>query len=101
MAFHEKLWQSSFASDGTPVNANNPRTGPTGRPVRGFETNGLPRQPGAPYAEPCRTDATPGNNWSVAPTGRARLYKGANVELDAIFNKLGWHFRNSASSRCG
>jgi hypothetical protein len=92
MAFHEKLWQSSFLSDGTPVNNASPRTGPTGRPTQGFETNGLPRQPGAPYADPCRADPTGGNNWQVKPTGRARTYKGANVEIDAILNKLGWHF---------
>jgi hypothetical protein len=92
MEFHEQLWQPSFRTDGTPVNNANPLTGPTGRPVKGYETNGLPRQPGAPYAEPCRTDATPANDWQVEPTGRPRTYKGANVEIDAIFNKLGWHF---------
>lgn len=92
MGFHEQLWQPSFDSAGTPVNAVHPRTGPTGRPIKGFETNGLPRQPGAPYAEPCRTDPTPFNNWQVEPTGRARTYKAANIQLDAIFNKLGWHF---------
>jgi hypothetical protein len=69
-----------------------PLIGPTGRPVKGYETNGLPRQPGAPYAEPCRSDPTPANNWQVTQTGRARTYKGANIQIDAVINKLGWHF---------
>jgi alpha-tubulin suppressor-like RCC1 family protein len=92
MGFHEQLWQPSFDSAGTPVDAARPRTGPTGRPIKGFETNGLPRKPGAPYAEPCRTDPTPGNGWRVEQTGRARTYQGVNIEIDAIINKLGWHF---------
>ncbi|MGE5830292.1 MAG: hypothetical protein ACM30G_18295, partial [Micromonosporaceae bacterium] len=92
MAFHERLWQPSFASDGTPVDAAHPRTGPTGRPILGFESNGLPRTAGAPYAEPCRSDPTPANNWQVTPAGRPRTVKGANIQIDAKINKLGWHF---------
>jgi alpha-tubulin suppressor-like RCC1 family protein len=92
MAFHERLWQPSYRTDGKPVNGTYPLTGPTGRPIKGFETNGLPRQPGAPYAEPCRTDPTPANGWRVEQTGRPRLYKGANLQIDAVINKLGWHF---------
>jgi hypothetical protein len=92
MAFHERLWQPSFASDGTPVDATHPRVGPTGRPILGFESNGLPRQPGAPYAEPCRSDPTPANNWQVTSTGQARTIKGADIQIDATINKVGWHF---------
>jgi len=92
MAFHERLWQPSFATDGTQVDAAHPRIGPTGRPILGFESNGLPRTPGAPYAEPCRSDPTPANNWQVTQTGRPRTIKGANIQIDATINKLGWHF---------
>jgi hypothetical protein len=92
MAYHTQLWHDSFRTDGTPVSAANPATGPTGRPIKGYETNGLPPQHGAPYADPCRTVPTKANNWQVQPTGRARLYKGAAIQIDAIFNKLGWHF---------
>jgi hypothetical protein len=92
MGFHEQLWHDSFRTDGTEVSAANPATGPTGRPILGFESNGLPRQHGAPYAEPCRSDPTPANNFQVKQIGRPRLYKAADIQLDAIFNKLGWHF---------
>ncbi|MFZ7125108.1 MAG: hypothetical protein ACOWWM_03015 [Desulfobacterales bacterium] len=52
----------------------------------GFEVNGLPPMPGAPYADPCRTD-----------DGRAidmnRTYKASVIQLnDLAMNKAGWHF---------
>lgn len=50
-----------------------------------FETNGLPPKRGAPFAEPCRTD-------SGAPVAQNRTYKGVAIQLDAKFNKQGWHF---------
>jgi hypothetical protein len=50
-----------------------------------FTTNGLPPQPGAPYADPCVTD-------KGEPTGNPRLYKAADFQLDVKFNKAGWHF---------
>jgi hypothetical protein len=92
MSYHEKLWHDSFRTDGSEVSAARPATGPTGRPVKGYETNGLPRQPGAPYAEPCRTDPTAANGWKVERTGRARSYKGVDIQIDAVINKPGWHF---------
>jgi hypothetical protein len=92
MGFHEKLWHDSFRTDGTEVSAAHPATGPTGRPIKGYETNGLPRQQGAPYAEPCRSDPTAANNWQVQKIGRPRTYKGVDIQLDTVFNKLGWHF---------
>jgi manganese oxidase len=49
-----------------------------------------PKSPGQP-ARPA-ADATPANNWKVEPTGRPRLYQGANLQIDAILNKAEWHF---------
>jgi hypothetical protein len=58
---------------------------PEGVPAR-FITNGLPPQPGAPYADPCVTDRG-------EPTGNKRHYKAADIQLDDIkFNKVGWHY---------
>ena len=52
-----------------------------------FVTNGLPPQPGAPYADPCITDAG-------LATGTPRVYKAADLQLDDIkLNKDGWHFQ--------
>ncbi|MGB7620721.1 MAG: copper oxidase, partial [Terriglobia bacterium] len=70
MAFHEVRLHPTFKPDGTPDN---------------FVTNGLPPQPGAPYADPCVDDA--GN-----ATGVARTYRAAAIQLDIKFNKAGWHF---------
>ncbi len=49
-----------------------------------FLTNGLPAQPGAPYADPCITDAQ-------QPTGTPRTYKAADIQIDLKLNKAGWH----------
>jgi len=81
-----------------------------------FITNGSPRIPGAPYNEPCIDDLgnplmTEGdghffggrkgdyiNVKSSLPGGiefgsdRPRVYKGANLQLDVVFNKLGYHY---------
>ncbi|HEX6087314.1 MAG TPA: copper oxidase [Thermoanaerobaculia bacterium] len=71
MRFHEQREHVTFKPDGT-----------AGR----FITNGLPRQPGAPYADPCVTD-------DGQPTGNYRRYQSANIQLpDIKFNKAGWHF---------
>ncbi|HEV2765117.1 MAG TPA: hypothetical protein VGV38_19195, partial [Pyrinomonadaceae bacterium] len=70
MTFHEQPSHPTFTPSGAAAT---------------FVTNGLPRKPGAPFADPCRTDA------GVA-TGRPLLYKSANIQLDVKFNKAGWHF---------
>jgi len=70
MQFHEQRLHPSFTPDGTPAS---------------FVANGLPRVAGAPYADPCIDDS--GN-----PLGSPRTYKAANIQLDVIFNKAGWHF---------
>src|SRR5215475_8432553 len=49
-----------------------------------FVTNGLPPQPGAPYADPCIDDR--GN-----ATGTPVLYKAAGFQMDLKINKVGWH----------
>ncbi|MEE8522821.1 MAG: copper oxidase [Thermoanaerobaculia bacterium] len=51
----------------------------------GFKLNGLPPAPGAPFAEPCIDDFG-------VPIGTPRTYKAADIQLDVIFNKDGWHF---------
>jgi manganese oxidase len=75
MAYHQVCKHPSF----TPLNA-----------PKDFQTNGLKPQRGAPYADP----ATDGDCISVLDTGRSKLrtYKAANVQLDVVFNKAGWHF---------
>ncbi|MBI4319776.1 MAG: multicopper oxidase domain-containing protein [Chloroflexi bacterium] len=70
MAFHEQRWHASSKPDGA---------------VASFETNGLPRQPGAPYAEPCRGD-------DGKAVGTPREWRGADIQLDMTIDKAGWHF---------
>ncbi len=53
---------------------------PGGQPG-GFVVNGHPKpQQGAPYADPCPLNPT------------MRQYKAADIQLDVIFNKKGWHY---------
>ena len=59
--------------------------GPTA--TRPFELNGHPRQPGAPYADPCVDDAG-----QPIPDNKTRTYKAVDIELDVVLNKAGWHF---------
>jgi len=71
MKFHEERVHPTYTPDGSAAK---------------FITNGLPRQPGAPYADPCVTD-------DGKPTGNYRRYQSANFQLrDIKFNKVGWHF---------
>jgi len=73
MQYHEQRLHASFKPDGTPAN---------------FVTNGLPRKPGAPFADPCMDDN--GN-----PVGVPRTYKAAAFQIDLKLNKAGWHFPQS------
>jgi len=99
MAFHSKKYHATFLPDGTPfgdgVNS-------------GFRTNGALPQPSAPYNEPCIDDkgnvfessgdffgGLPGSFYTAsAQYGAAnpRTYKGANLQFDAVFNKVGYHY---------
>ncbi|HSL82065.1 MAG TPA: copper oxidase, partial [Thermoanaerobaculia bacterium] len=70
MEFHAKRFHESFLPDGSPAK---------------FKANGLPPQPGAPYAEPCIDDFG-------TSVGKPRTYKAADIQLDVVLNKNGWHF---------
>ncbi len=99
MAFHARRSHTStrLLRNGTPM------------PAR-FVTNGSPPMPSAPYFEPCRDDA--GNRVLAGSAPRffdgmgglgitgniqfgatnPRVYKAANIQIDAVFNKAGYHF---------
>jgi manganese oxidase len=55
---------------------------PEGLPAN-FRETGAPRASGAPFANP-----TPQDVKDVTK----RLYKGADVQIDTVFNKAGWHY---------
>jgi hypothetical protein len=64
-----------------------------------FLTNGLPPQPGAPYADPCvsdRFDANGNEILEVHPFFNRHLdYKAVMFQFDMKINKAGWHFPQS------
>jgi hypothetical protein len=76
MAFHAQHFVASYTPDGVAAK---------------YELNGLPSKPGAPFADPCRSDVSNADG-TAAPTGNLRTYKAAVIQLDAKFNKVGWHF---------
>jgi hypothetical protein len=51
-----------------------------------FRETGAPRASGAPFANPTPTELNGGNE---VPK---RLYKGADVQIDTVLNKAGWHY---------
>ncbi len=100
MAFHAQRDHPSTAVrlDGTTAPAN-------------YVTNGGAPQAGSPFFEPCLDDqgrtlfngvsgqwfsATPGGFVSLGASPfnatTPRVYKGANIQIDAVFNKLGYHY---------
>lgn len=101
MSFHAQPSHPSFAlrPDGTVS-------------VSDYRTNGALPVAGAPFFEPCMDDrqkrltqgSGPGAFFSAEPGGtsfsgasaftadRPRVYKGANIQIDAVFNKVGYHF---------
>jgi hypothetical protein len=103
MAFHATREYESTALQLSAVTRTIPAT---------FVTNGGPPQAGAPFFEPCIDDKgktlTAGagaGEWFGADPGTftdlgtspfnadtPRVYKGANVQIDAVFNKLGYHY---------
>ncbi|HEV7506891.1 MAG TPA: hypothetical protein VGS07_18520 [Thermoanaerobaculia bacterium] len=60
---------------------------PEGASAR-FILNGLPAVQGAPYADPCINYSTAGG---VPPNLKTRRYRAADIQIDAVFNKEGWH----------
>ena len=81
--------------------------------AKAFRTNGALPVAGAPYYEPCMDDrakrltqASPLGEYhsgerldGMSFTGsspftadRPRIYKGANIQFDAVYNKVGYHF---------
>ncbi|HBL27587.1 MAG TPA: copper oxidase [Acidobacteria bacterium] len=65
MKFHEQPTVATFTPGGAPGL---------------FKLNGKARIQGAPFADPCPA------------TARPIRYQGADIQLDATFNKKGWHF---------
>ncbi|MCH9650520.1 MAG: copper oxidase [Deltaproteobacteria bacterium] len=55
-------------------------------PLKLFEVNRGRPQRGAPYADPCLHPGT------SEPISDLRTYKAADIQLDVVFNKSGWHF---------
>lgn len=116
MRFHSKRCHDTVLPDGTPVPCVD-GDGDGAPDKSGFVTNGALPVPGAPYYEPCVDDR--GKTLTAGVTGKffggtlaamddynamtatgsspfnattPRVYKGANVQFDAVFNKLGYHF---------
>ena len=73
MVYHEQRSHASYTPSGAAAT---------------FTLNGLPRKPGAPFADPCINDAG-------QATGNARTYKAAAFQLDIKLNKAGWHYPQS------
>ncbi|MFV3289848.1 manganese-oxidizing multicopper oxidase MnxG [Pseudomonas sp. NY11955] len=102
MQFHAKAEHPSFALV------------PGSQPVaKAFRTNGALPTAGAPFYEPCMDDRgkrltqTSGvgefvsgesltgmsfRGSSAFTADRPRIYKGANIQFDAVYNKVGYHF---------
>jgi hypothetical protein len=72
MQFFQRHLHPSFTPEGTPDS---------------FKVNGLPRGPqkGAPFADPAVVDGQAVGN-------PVRTYKGVDLQLNAVFNKAGWHY---------
>jgi hypothetical protein len=68
MKAHEQRNHAGITPDGTPAN---------------FIETGAPRASGAPFANP-----TPPDQQNTPK----RRYKGADVQIDTVFNKAGWHY---------
>jgi manganese oxidase len=109
MAFHAQRCVPSFRPDGTPAACTvDAQRGPIG----GFILNGAKPAIGAPYQNPCLDDAgrvlragTVGSFFSgeqlqgMSTRGASlfhsdapRIYKGTNIQFDAVLNKVGYHY---------
>ncbi len=109
MAYHAEREHPTCLPDGTCDDAVNLGSGENVK----FILNGALPVPGAPYQEPCIDDkgvlldgvvgdffdgdAYTDNGLSVHGSSpfnalTPRVYKGANVQIDAVFNKIGYHY---------
>ncbi len=70
MAAHAKRAHPTVTTEGQPAN---------------YIYNGLPPVAGAPFADPAISD-------DGHAVGQKRIYKAANIQMDAVFNKEGWHY---------
>lgn len=99
MTFFGKRCYATFFPDGNPGSCpsslSTPPQSTLKHPPTGFILNGLPRktaqnpngaQHGAPFADPAVDDN--GN----AIGGSPRIYKAAAIQMDVVFNKVGWHY---------
>ncbi|EHR73475.1 hypothetical protein BurJ1DRAFT_4689 [Burkholderiales bacterium JOSHI_001] len=113
MAFHAQRCIPTFKPDGTAANCT---TDAVKGPVGGFILNGSKPVVGAPYHNPCIDDA--GTKLKPGVVGRffsgelatatqaslntrgasffnsdnPRIYKGTNMQFDAVLNKVGYHY---------
>jgi hypothetical protein len=113
MEFHATRCHDTAYPDGSDANCpDEPSVNPTG----GYIANGALPVPGAPFQEPCIDDrgelmgtavgsffggglapmldtaAMTVNGKSPHNSATPRVYKAANVQFDAVFNKQGYHF---------
>ncbi|MEK6372203.1 MAG: hypothetical protein AABO58_05855 [Acidobacteriota bacterium] len=92
MKYHEKCAHKTLTPEGQPGE---------------FETNGLKRRPGAPYADPGSKPYNPNKPPpNFGPKGHTRCepivdpedqrqYRAAVFQTDLVFNKQGWHYPQS------
>jgi len=116
MGFHAQRCHDTSNPDGTPADCPEDTVANT-TGYTGYLTNGALPVPGAPFQEPCIDDRGDlmndgegdffggGQTWAMQDQngltthGKSpftstspRVYKAANVQFDAVFNKLGYHF---------
>jgi hypothetical protein len=109
MAFHAQRCVPTFKPDGTTAACT---TDATRGPIGGFVLNGSKPVVGAPFHNPCIDDAgavlKPGvvgrffsgetltgmntRGASFFNSDNARIYKGTNMQFDAVLNKVGYHY---------
>lgn len=92
MAFHAGSAPSVKMADGSIVAtggiAGYPSRLPDGSAGARFFVNGSLPEPGAPFADPCKS----GGRWDSAnPLGKRRTYNVSAVQLDLVTNSAGWH----------
>ncbi|MBV9250624.1 MAG: hypothetical protein JO227_15425, partial [Acetobacteraceae bacterium] len=104
----DKVWVIPLAENGTPLEqlamhihstCMRDSVTPEGQPGQ-YVLNGGPSVPGAPYANP--SWGTNGKELCVDladprpprehPNRPSRIYKAADIQMDVVFNKVGWHF---------